>query len=182
MTGVQTCALPIFAAVLVLAIVATGCSSDATRSSAPVGAGQFRLDEWSIKSDGAPLTAGRQTIKVSNTGHETHELIIVSAKDATSLPRKSDGSVDEEQLASVTIGEIADIAAGTSAQKSFMLPAGPYVAYCNVVEQMGADSSNAGSAVMSSGGMGSGGMGSGGGMTHVHFALGMHTTFTVAAS
>ena len=170
------------AAVLVFGIVATGCSSEATPSSAPVGAGQFRLDEWSIKSDGAPLTAGRQTIKVSNTGHETHELIIVSAKDATSLPRKSDGSVDEEQLASVTIGEIADISAGTSAQKSFTLPAGPCVVYCNVVEQMGTDSSNAGNGGMTSGGMGSGGMGSGGGMTHVHFALGMHTTFTVAAS
>ena len=170
------------AAMLVLAIVATGCSSDRTPNSAPAGVGQFRLDEWSIRSDGSPLSAGRQTIKVSNTGHETHELIIVSAKDAASLPRKADGSVDEEQLASVTIGEIADISAGASAQKSFTLPAGRYVAFCNVVDQMGTDNSNAGSDGMGSGGMGSGGMGSGGGMTHVHFALGMHTTFTVVAS
>lgn len=166
------------AALLVVVSVATSCSSNATSNAAPVGAGQFRLDEWSIKSDGSPLSAGRQTIKVSNAGHETHELIIVSAKDASSLPRKDDGSVDEEQLASVTIGEIADISAGASAQKSFTLPAGRYVAFCNVVDQMGTDKGHAG---MGSAGMGSGGMGSRG-MAHVHFSLGMHTTFTVVAS
>ena len=67
------------------------------------------------------------------------------------------------------VGEIADVSAGASKHKTFTLAAGRYVAYCNVVDQMGS-------------GNGSGmGMGSSGGMTHVHFALGMHITFDVTA-
>jgi hypothetical protein len=153
--------------VVVLGIVGAGCgTTGGSESSVPVKTGRFRLDEWSITADRSTLHAGAQTITASNIGHETHELVIVAAKDANSLPTKSDGTVNEARLEAVTIGEIADVAPGTSKSHTFDLPSGHYVAFCNIVDQMGH-------------GNGMGGMG--GGMDHVHFALGMHTRFTVTA-
>ena len=125
--------------------------------------GQFRLDEWSITADQPKLTAGRRTITAVNLGHHTHELVIVKATDAASLPTKADGSVDEAQLDRVKVGEIADIPSGASRHKVLNLRPGSYVAFCNIVASMG---------------MGNGMMG---GMEHVHFDAGMHTEFTVTA-
>lgn len=89
--------------------------------------------------------------------------MIVKAADAASLPTKSDGSIDEDQLARVKVGEIADVPAGSSQHKIFNLRAGSYVAFCNIVEGMGT------------------GNGMIGGMERVHFDAGMHTEFTVSA-
>lgn len=125
--------------------------------------GQFRLDEWSISADESQFSAGSQTITAVNLGHHTHELVIVKATDAASLPTKADGSVDEAQLDRVKVGEIADLPPGASRHKVFNLRPGSYVAFCNIVASMG---------------MGNGMMG---GMEHVHFDAGMHTEFTVSA-
>ncbi len=146
-----------------LASVITACGGMGADSSAsvPTKPGQFRLDEWSITADQPVLAAGRRTITATNVGHMSHELVIVRAADTASLPTKSDGSVDEDRLAKVKVGEIADVSAGTSRSGTFRFGAGRYVAFCNVV-----------------GGMGNGMMS---GMDHVHFAAGMHTEFTVSA-
>ncbi len=130
-------------------------------SSPPVKAGRFRLDEWSITADRSRLPSGRQTITATNTGHETHELVIIAARDVAAIPTKSDGSVDEAPLEAVKVGEIADVASGASKTHVFDLAPGSYVAFCNLVDQMGH------------------GNGMGGGMSHVHFEMGMHTTFSV---
>jgi hypothetical protein len=160
--------LGVLGALAILGSVAAGCGNASSSSSPPMKAGRFRLDEWSITADRATLHAGRQTITATNIGHRAHELVIVAADDAASLPTGADGSVDEERLAAVKVGEIADVAAGGSTEKTFTLPAGSYVAFCNVVDQMGSGM----------GGMG-GGMGMDSGMNRVHFALGMHTNFRV---
>lgn len=158
-------AVLVAALVVVLGIGTAACGTMGdSESSLPVKTGRFRLDEWSVTADRSTLHAGAQTITASNVGNETHELVIVAADDAASLPTKSDGSVNEARLEAVTIGEISDIAPGTSRSHTFDLPAGTYVVFCNIVDQMGH-------------GNGMGGMG--GGMDHVHFALGMRTTFTV---
>jgi hypothetical protein len=60
------------------------------------------------------------------------------------------------------VGETCDIPAGKSVTKAFAFAPGTYVAFCNLVDSMM-----------------SGGMMGGGGMSHVHFAQGMYTTFTV---
>ncbi len=150
-------------AACVLTVVTFGCGGGpaSSESSLPVQAGRFRLDEWSITADRADLPSGRQTITATNTGHKTHELVIVAARDAAELPTNADGSVDEDRLEAVTVGEIADVASGTSKTHEFDLAPGSYVAFCNVVDQMGH------------------GNGMGGGMSHVHFEMGMHTTFSV---
>jgi hypothetical protein len=153
--------------VVVLGIVAAGCATMGNSDrSLPVKAGQFRLDEWSITADRSTLHAGARTITASNIGHETHELVIVAAKDAASLPTNADGSVDEARLDAVKVGELPDVAPGTSKSRTFEFAAGSYVVFCNIVDRMGHGS-----------GMG----GAGGGMGHVHFDLGMHTTLTVTA-
>ncbi len=148
-------------------VAAAACGGGSSTQSVPRRAGQFRLDEWSITADQPTLPTGRQTITAANVGQHTHELVIVKAADAASLPTKSDGSVDETQLERVKVGEIADVPAGAIRHTTMQLTPGTYVAFCNIVDDMG---------------MGNGMMGQvGGGMQHVHFTLGMHTNFTVGS-
>jgi plastocyanin len=152
-----------FAVGVALVLATAACSGMESNRSVASEPGRFRLDEWSITADQPVLRPGRQTITATNLGHMTHELVIVKAADAASLPTKSDGSVDENQLDRVKVGEIADVPSGASHHKTFDLRPGSYVAFCNIVGSMG---------------MGNGMMG---GMEHVHFAAGMHTEFTVSA-
>ena len=159
-----------------LATVLTGCGSNkpsATTAAKAAKATTFVLDEWSIVPPSHNLTAGKVAITATNNGREKHELVIVRAADAASLPLKADGSVNEDKIPeSKKAGEIADLAAGKTRTKTIDLPAGNYIAFCNIVDDM------------STGGMGSGGMSNdsgmgGGGMDHVHFKLGMVNHFTV---
>ncbi len=154
------------ALVAALVIVAAACGSAGSNRTVQSRQGQFRLDEWSITADQKVLPAGSQTITAANIGHETHELVIVKAADAASLPTKPDGSVDENQLDRVKVGEVADVSAGASRHTTMRLTPGAYVAFCNIVDDMGMGNSPMG--------------GTGGRMQHVHFELGMHTEFTVS--
>jgi len=150
-----------------------GCGATRTTSRAPSAspsATNFVLSEWAITAPTSGLRSGATEIIVTNRGSETHELVIVRATDPASLELKSNGAVDEDTIAEADkVGEIADIAVGATERKRFDLPAGDYVALCNLVDQMG----------MGNGGMGNGSMGNGSGMGHVHFRLGMVTKFTV---
>jgi len=137
----------------------SGNQHGSANQNTPKQAGQFRLDEWTITADAAELPSGSQTITALNTGHHTHELVIVAAADVAALPTKDDGSVDEQALESVTVGEIADVKAGSTKGATFDLAPGTYVAFCNITDTMGM-----------------------GHMEHNHFDLGMHTTFTVTAA
>jgi hypothetical protein len=157
-----------------LSIVALGaCGGSGSHESSPDvprRAGQFRLVEWGIGADVRTLSSGRRTISAVNLGHEVHELVVVRATSARDLPAQPDGSVDEAALGDTLVGEIADVPPGATRRKVFDLPAGDYVAICNIVDRMG-------------GGMGDHGDGmpmrneARGG--HVHFALGMYTEFRV---
>ena len=142
-------------------------------SSAPT---TFELREWAVTPPTAPLAAGAVDVTATNTGSETHELVVVRG-DAASLPTLADGSVDEDAIPEADkAGEIPDVAPGTSATATLDLPAGDYVAFCNIVDQMG--DGGMGTDGMGDGGMGGGGTGNGG-MGHVHYRLGMVTQFTV---
>lgn len=180
--------LPVAAAALILS--ACGSGSEATKSTpTPTSvaggsskAATFVLDEWSIVPPKGTLTAGKVAVTATNNGSETHEVVIVRAEDASSLPVKADGSVDEDRIpGSKKAGEIADLAAGKSATKTLDLSAGDYVAFCNIVDAMGSDgmgSDGTGSGDMGNGMNGSTSMGSG--MDHVHYKQGMVNFFTVA--
>ena len=158
-------------AALALALVPAACGggSDSDQSATTNGK-VFVLNEWAITPPTAPLHAGKIKITATNIGGETHELVIVRAKDAGSLPTMADGSVDEDMIPEADKpGEIPDIAAGKTVTKTFDLPAGHYVAICNLVDEMG----------MGDGGMTNDSVGSGSETGHVHFRLGMKTSFAV---
>ena len=68
----------------------------------------------------------------------------------------------------------------TSTTKTFTLEPGTYVAFCNIVDEMGmAGDTTAGSDNMPMGGGTDSTMMIGGASGHVHFAEGMYMTFTV---
>ena len=113
-------------------------------------------------------------VTATNRGSETHELVIVRADDMTSLPTKSDGSVDEDKIPETAKpGEIPDIKAGTTITKTIDLAPGNYVAICNLVDTMGQGGGMGGMGNGNGGGMGGGQMG------HIHYQLGMVAKFTV---
>lgn len=180
--------LALLAAPVALVAIVTACGSDkpdATSPAAPSKASTFVLDEWSIVPPGEALPAGENAITATNEGSETHELVIIRAADAASLPKNADGSVDEEATPeSMKAGEIADLAPGKTKTKTLDLAAGDYIALCNIVESMadghgGSGDMGHGSGMSGGSGMGDGGMDHGG-MDHVHFELGMVNYFTVA--
>jgi hypothetical protein len=142
--------------------LATAVLSGALLSLAACGGGTettvaVTVQEFSVlpAQDSAP--AGSITFDVENTGPEdTHEFVVIKtdlAPDA--LPTAEDGSVEEtgEGIDEV-IGEIEDIAVGSTETLKTDLEAGSYVLVCNIVEEEGGD-------------------------TLVHYALGMRTGFTV---
>ncbi len=169
--------------VVALSLVA-GCGADSNLSN-PVDTtaggteGAFVLSEFKIALDGA-LPAGQVTVTIDNQGSETHELVVVAADNVETMPMKSDGSVDEDKIPEADkVGEVEDIAGQTSTTKTFTLEPGTYVAFCNIVDEMGmAGDTAAGSDNMPMGG-GTDSTMMGGASGHVHFAEGMYMTFTV---
>ncbi len=163
----------------VLSVGGAGCSSDksasgSTGSNAASGSQPtFTLSEWKVSLNGT-IPSGSVAVTIDNRGGEKHELVIVAAADLASLPKRSDGSVDEEKIPDKD--KVGGIAARTSTSKTFTFAPGTYVAFCNIVDSMGMTGSTmmGGSAGTMMGG------GSSGSTGHVHFALGMHATFTVA--
>ena len=168
--------------VLAMVIAVGACGSGSSgKESAPTGAGEntFGLSEFVINPPSNDLHAGSVSLTANNVGGEEHELVIVRADDAKSLPTKPDGSVDEAKIpASDMIGEIAGIAAQSRKSETFELAAGNYVALCNLVDSMMGSSTT-----MTHGDTGmmhdDPSVDEMGDMGHVHFAKGMSVAFSV---
>lgn len=133
---------------VLLSLVACGGGTETTVA--------VTLQEFAVlpAQDSAP--AGSITFDVENTGPEDiHEFVVFKtdlAPDA--LPTAEDGSVDETGEGVELIGEIEDIAVGSTETLNSDLEAGSYAFVCNIVEEEGGD-------------------------TLVHYTLGMRTGFTV---
>lgn len=157
----------------VTAVALVGCvshdNSAGSNYESGLNAGTFVLTEFKIALIGN-VPSGSVAITVENRGSETHELVIVSAEAAASLPTKADGSVDEDQIPEEDkLGEVEDIEAHTTIAKTFGLAPGRYVAFCNIVDSMSMDDMGMnGSTASASSSMG-----------HGHFVEGMHVDFTV---
>ena len=160
-----------------LGTVVAACGSSAGKGSQgrpTASPTAFVLQEWSVTAPTTQLRAGNVAVTAINRGSETHELVIVRAADAASLPTKSDGSVDEDKIPeNAKPGEIPDIKAGTTITKTIDLAPGNYVAICNLVDTMGQSGSMGGMGDSNGSGMGGTQMG------HIHYQLGMVTKFTV---
>ena len=102
------------------------------------------LEEFSIAVHPGLVQSGKVTLKVNNVGSITHELVIVRAASAAALPRvktageRSAGAVDEEAIPeSAKMGESGDVTAGSTVTKTFDLPPGTYVVFCNIDTKSG---------------------------------------------
>ncbi|MGH2702687.1 MAG: hypothetical protein ACRDJB_00250 [Actinomycetota bacterium] len=94
------------------------------------------LDEWSVTPESESAAAGAVTFDVSNEGEDAHELVVVRADDAASLPLGDEETVDEEGLeAGAFIGEVEAFPAGESCEGTFDLEPANYVLFCNIAEQ-----------------------------------------------
>jgi hypothetical protein len=161
-------------AVAAMSLLLAACgSSSKENSSSGSSENTFGLSEFTIIPPSNTLRAGSVDITADNLGAEPHELVIVRADSVDSLPKKADGSVDEDKIPEADkVGEIDNVASKTQITKTFDLTAGKYVALCNLVDSMTGSSSS----MMH----GDSEMSEGSGMGHVHFAEGMHLPFTVS--
>lgn len=137
---------------LVLALVAAlagtiACSSSDKKSSPAAtqtvvtatdtgpGAISATLVEYKIRLASVPTKAGDVTFNVHNIGGTVHEVVVLRTDlAADALPKKADGSADEEGQGVTNVGETDDMDAGTTKDLTVDLQPGHYVLICNVVQ------------------------------------------------
>jgi uncharacterized cupredoxin-like copper-binding protein len=132
--------LCIAAIVILAALVAAGCGGDdgeqakapspttTQTTTQPPASGELtiRMTEFAFDPKDAVAKAGRVTITAPNDGKVVHELVLLKTdEDPASLPKKG-GKVDE----STSVGEIADVEAGSTKKATFKLAPGKYVMVC----------------------------------------------------
>lgn len=118
-----------------LAMIAIGSLLVSCSSSGPTaGPIAATVKEWSITLSSANIKAGDVTFNIKNDGDVDHEFVVVKTDLAgDALPTTDTGEVDEEGAGIEAIGELEDILVGTTDGKlTLTLPAGKYVAFCNV--------------------------------------------------
>jgi uncharacterized cupredoxin-like copper-binding protein len=135
----------------------TGATTRTATTSASGGnTVNVKLQEWSINPDVDSVNAGPVTFNVKNIGPaQRHEFVILKTDLATAdLPKKDDGTVDEEGAGVTSPGEVADLAVGEEKSTTIDLTPGKYLFVCNLVDQQGS-------------------------VTELHFTNGMVKAFTV---
>ena len=140
-------------------VSASATSSMAAASSAPAEAAttvNVTVEEYKVTPETDSAPAGDVSFNVTNNGpDDVHEFVVVKtdlAPDA--LPTKDDGSFDEDGQGVEVLGEVEEIAVGSSEPLDLSLEAVSYVLLCNrVVTENGE--------------------------TESHYHEGMHAAFTV---
>lgn len=133
-------------AALVTAAHAVSRSNEANKQIAKVAGNgaigstaKVTLQEYSIAAHPGLVQSGKVKFEVDNVGSVTHELVIFRASSPSALPKvtkageRSVGAIDEEAVPETDmIGETGDVAAGKTVTKTFDLPPGTYVVFCNI--------------------------------------------------
>jgi uncharacterized cupredoxin-like copper-binding protein len=130
---------------IVAALALTACSTTASPSAtaggggggASAGAGttvNVTLTEFKVELDKTQVPAGNVTFQVKNGGTIVHEFVVFKTDDAASaLPKASEeDEVNEDDPSLESMGEVEDVAAGSTKSFSADLEPGSYVAICNV--------------------------------------------------
>jgi len=117
------------AAIVFLVIVVWPNSSAATSNHVAVREGDYTLELSAIAAH-----PGKVTFRVSNEGNVPHEFVVFRTDLAASaMPAGSNGKFNEDSpLVHNVLDSGGDIAPGHSATFSADLPAGHYVAVCNL--------------------------------------------------
>jgi hypothetical protein len=136
---------------LVTAAHAVSRSNDANKRVAEIAGNgaigstaRITLKEYSITARPGLVQSGKVKFEVENAGSITHELVVFRAANAAAIPKvkvageRSVGAIDEEAVAeSDMMGETGDVKAGATVTKTFDLPPGTYVMFCNIDAQIG---------------------------------------------
>jgi hypothetical protein len=145
-------ALVLAFAALVTAAQSESRSNDAKKQVAKLAAAgivgstaKITLQEFSIVAHPGLVQSGKVTLQVENVGTMIHELVIVRAASPSTLPlvtkpggERSIGAIDEEAIPEADkMGESGDVGAGATVTKTFNLPAGTYVMFCNIDTKAG---------------------------------------------
>ena len=125
-------------AIVTLAIVACGSSAPSATPAVPTAV-DVTLQEWAIVPAAITIKAGKVTFNAKNVGPvDAHELVVIKTDlGPLALPTGADGKVDEAGAGIEMIGEIEELAVGTSASAEFDLAPGKYVLICNIVDADG---------------------------------------------
>jgi uncharacterized cupredoxin-like copper-binding protein len=129
--------------VLTVGVVLTACQpSAATTAPATTGtasgsapgsaAGHVAASEkeFSITLGSATVTAGPTAFDVKNDGAIAHEFVVAKTDLAPDKLPQASGEVDEGGITS--LGEVEDVAPGTTKSFTADLTAGHYVVFCNI--------------------------------------------------
>jgi uncharacterized cupredoxin-like copper-binding protein len=135
-------------AVFALTAIAFGACSSSDGETVDVAVADF-----SVEPAESSVAAGDVKFKVKNSGTFAHELVVVKLADASDVPTKPNGEVNEDAIPEAKrIGEVEDVKPDTTKTLKLKLDAGKYVLFCNRVDG-----------------------------TKIHFKEGMHADFTVTS-
>ncbi len=156
MAGVGSVAFALIAMVLAFSAVVIAAQSESRvnaankriaklATSGVIGStAKIELQEFSIAVHPGLVQSGKVTLQVKNSGSIIHELVIVRAASAAALPKvkkageRSVGAIDEEKIReSDKMGESGDVPVGSFVTKTFNLPPGTYVVFCNIDNKNG---------------------------------------------
>ena len=105
---------------------------------------QVTLREFSMTAKPGLVQSGKVTLTVQNVGSITHEMVLVRSASTSALPKvkqageRAVGDVDEEVIAEADkMGETGDVVAGATVTKTFDLPPGTYIMFCNIDNKNG---------------------------------------------
>jgi uncharacterized cupredoxin-like copper-binding protein len=115
-------------------------SAPPAASASPAGSGSAgtpvaaTLTEFKIALAATSAPGGPVTFQLNNAGTIVHEFVVFKTDlAADKLPMLADGTaVDEEGTGLTVVDEVEDIAVGATPSLAVDLPAGHYVALCNV--------------------------------------------------
>ncbi|MDE3088983.1 MAG: copper-binding protein [Chloroflexota bacterium] len=124
-------AIAVLGVILVAGLAVTACGPAPTPVPATV---RVTLDEWSIKPSMASVPAGKVTFQVANQGKIEHEMVVLKTDLAANAlkPSAADPTKVDEEAGAKNVGEIGEIATGTSKSDTFDLAPGKYVLVCNI--------------------------------------------------
>lgn len=113
------------------ATAATTATAPAATTAQPATASAkltVRMSEFAFTPKDAVAKAGEVTVTAPNDGNVVHELVILkTSADPAKLPMDGD-EVDESK----NVGEVADVAPGTTKSAKIKLAAGTYAMVCNL--------------------------------------------------
>ncbi len=116
---------------LVAGLAVTACGSAASGPATVL----VTLGEWKVNPNAISVPAGKVTFQVTNQGTLEHEMVLLktdAAPNALEMSTTEQGKAEEESTDVKDVGEVDEVAAGTTKIGTFDLAPGKYVLICNV--------------------------------------------------